>query len=245
MLAKTYLQNIQSLIGELIEKQTPAIEQAAEIIAQAIAGGHSLFGFGCNHSMLPVLDIYYRAGGLMLVNPIIAPGLLLELHPPTLTSKMEQLEGYGEIALAGAPIKVGDVLIIVSVSGRNAVPVEAAVKAKSLGATVIGVTSRAFSDSVTPRNKLGKKLIDVSDIVIDNLVPPGDASLSLPGVPQKFTPVSGVTSIAVMHALMAETIERLVARGITPPIYLSGNIEGGAAYNDRMLAENAERIFYI
>ncbi len=245
MLAKTYLQHLQGLITELIEKQAPAIEGAAERIAQAIAEGHSLFGFGCNHSLLPVLDIYYRAGGLMLVNPIIAPGLLLELHPPTLTSRMEQLEGYGEIALAGAPIKAGDVLIVVSVSGRNAVPVTAAVKAKALGATVVGVTSKAFSDSVTPRNKLGKKLIDVCDVVIDNLVPPGDASLSLPGVPQKFTPVSGVTSIAVMHALMAETIERLVARGITPPIYLSGNIEGGAAYNDRMLAENAGRIFYM
>src|SRR6266508_1515370 len=165
MLAKTYLQSIQGLIGELIEKQTPTIERAAEIIAKAIAEGHSLFGFGCNHSLLPVLDIYYRAGGLMLVNPIVAPGLLLDLHPPTLTSKMEQLEGYGEIALAGAPIKEGDVLIIVSVSGRNAVPVEAAVKAKALGATVIGVTSRAFSDSVTPRNKLGKKLIDVADLI--------------------------------------------------------------------------------
>ena len=245
MLAKTYLQNIQSLIGELVDKQTPAIEQAAETIAAAIAAGHSLFGFGCNHSLLPVLDIYYRAGGLMLVNPVIAPGLLLELHPPTLTSKMEQLEGYADIALASAPIKAGDVLIIVSVSGRNAVPVEAAVKAKALGATVIGVTSKAFSDSVTPRNALGKKLIDVVDVVIDNLVPPGDASLSLPGVPQKFTPVSGVTSIAIMHALMAETIERLVARGIIPPVYLSGNIEGGAAYNDRMLAENASRIFYL
>ena len=90
MLAKTYLQNIQSLIGQLIETQTPAIERAAETIAQAIADGHSLFGFGCNHSLLPVLDIYYRAGGLMLLNPIIAPGLLLELHPPTLTSRMEQ-----------------------------------------------------------------------------------------------------------------------------------------------------------
>ena len=245
MLAKTYLQNIQTLIGELIDTQTPAIEQAAEAIASAIAEGHSLFGFGCNHSLLPILDIYYRAGGLMLVNPIIAPGLLLELHPPTLTSKMEQLEGYADIALASAPIKAGDVLILISVSGRNAVPVEAALKAKALGAVVIGVTSKAFSDSQTPRNKLGKKLIDVVDIVIDNLVPPGDASLTLEGVPHKFTPVSGVSSVALMHALMAETIERLVARGITPPIYLSGNIEGGAAYNDRMLAENAARIFYL
>ncbi len=245
MLAKTYLQNMQALLGELIEKQTPNIERAAEAIAAAIAQGHSLFGFGCNHSLLPILDIYYRAGGLMLLNPIIAPGLLLELHPPTRTSKMEQLEGYGDIALAGAPIKAGDVLILISVSGRNAAPVEAALKARALGALVIGVTSRAFSDSVTPRNKQGRKLIDVADIVIDNLVPPGDASLTLEGVPQKFTPVSGVSGVALMHALMAETIERLVARGITPPIYLSGNIEGGAAYNDRMLAENAARIFYL
>jgi uncharacterized phosphosugar-binding protein len=245
MLARTYLEHIQKLIGELIDQQTPAIERAAEAIADAIAGGHSLFGFGCNHSLLPVLDIYYRAGGLMLVNPIIAPGLLLELHPPTLTSKMEQLEGYGEIAIAGAPIKAGDVLIVVSVSGRNPVPVDAALKAKALGATVIGVTSRAFSESVTPRNAKGKKLIEVADIVIDNLAPPGDAALSLPELPQKFTPVSGVSSIAIMHALIAETIERLVARGITPPVYLSGNIEGGAAYNDRMLAENAHRIFYL
>ena len=245
MLAKTYLQNIQALIGELIETQTPAIERAAEAIAAAIASGHSLFGFGCNHSLLPILDIYYRAGGLMLVNPIIGPGLLLELHPPTLTSKVEQLEGYGDIVLASAPIKPGDVLILISVSGRNAVPVEVAVKAKAMGAIVIGVTSKAFSDSVTPRNRLGKKLIDVVDIVIDNLVPPGDATLSLAGVPQKFTPVSGVSSVALMHALMAESIERMVARGITPPVYLSGNIEGGAAYNDRMLAENAGRIFYM
>lgn len=245
MLAKSYLQNMQTLLGELIEKQTTNIERAAETIATAIAAGHSLFGFGCNHSLLPILDIYYRAGGLMLLNPIIAPGLMLELHPPTLTSKMEQLEGYGEIALASAPIKSGDVLIVISVSGRNAVPVEAALRAKALGATVIGVTSQAFSDSVTPRNKLGKKLIDVVDIVIDNLVPPGDASLTLAGVPQKFTPVSGVSSVALMHALMAETIERLVARGITPPVYLSGNIEGGAAYNDAQLAANADRIFYL
>ena len=245
MLAKTYLQNMQALLGELIDKQTGNIERAAEAIASAIAAGHSLFGFGCNHSLLPILDIYYRAGGLMLLNPIIAPGLLLELHPPTLTSKMEQLEGYGAIALASAPIKPGDALILISVSGRNAVPVDVALHAKMLGATVIGVTSRAFSDSVTPRNKQGKMLIDVVDIVIDNLVPPGDASLSLEGVPQKFTPVSGVSSVALMHALMAETIERLVARGITPPVYMSGNMEGGAAYNDQQLAANADHIFYL
>ena len=245
MLAKNYLTHVQNLIGQLIEQQTDAIERAADAIAQAIADGHSLFGFGCNHSLLPVLDIYYRAGGLMLVNPVVAPGLALELHPPTLTSKMEQLDGYAQIALGTAPIKAGDVLIIISVSGRNAVPVEAAAQAKSLGATVIGITSRAFTDAVSPRNKLGKKLIDLADVVIDNLTPPGDAALSIDGLPEKFTPVSGVSSVAIMHALMAETIERLLARGITPPVYLSGNVDGGAAHNDRLLAENAARIFYL
>ncbi|MCS7061768.1 MAG: SIS domain-containing protein [Anaerolineae bacterium] len=245
MLARTYLTHTQELIGRLIEQQASAIEQAAEMIAQAIAAGHSLFGFGCNHSLLPVLDIYYRAGGLMLVNPIMAPGLTLDLHPPTLTSRMEQLDGYAQIALGGAPIRAGDVVIIVSVSGRNAVPVEAAAYVKSLGASVIGITSRTFTESVTPRNKLGKKLIDLADMVIDNLAPPGDAILSIEGLPEKFTPVSGVTSVAILHALMAETIERLIARGITPPVYWSGNVDGGAAHNERLLAENAGRIFYL
>lgn len=244
MLAKTYLTHVQTLLGELIEKQAPSIERAADAIADAIANGHSLFGFGCNHSLLPVLDIYYRAGGLMLLNPIMAPGWSSN-STPTLTSKMEQLDGYAKIALGSAPIKAGDVLIIVSVSGRNAVPVEAAVIAKSMGAIIVGVTSSAFTGSVTPRNKLGLKLIDVCDVVIDNLVPPGDAALSLDGLPEKFTPVSGVTGIAIMHALMAEVIERLVARGITPPVYLSGNVEGGAEHNDRLLAENASRIHYL
>jgi len=245
MLAKTYLGRVQELLGQLAEQQSGAIERAAGIIADAIAGGHALFGFGCNHSLLPVLDIYYRAGGLMLVNPIMAPGLVIDLRPPTLTSKMEQLEGYAKIALGTAPIKAGDVVIIVSVSGRNAVPVEAAVLAKSLGATVIGLTSSAFTRAVAPRNKLGQRLIDVADVVLDNLTPPGDAILELDGLPEKFTPVSGVASVAILHALMAEVVEQLVARGITPPVYLSGNVDGGAEHNDRLLAENASRIFYL
>ncbi|MGQ9816311.1 MAG: SIS domain-containing protein, partial [Candidatus Roseilinea sp.] len=123
MLAKAYLTYAQNTIARLIEEQGEAIEHAAETIAQAIAEGHTLFAFGCNHSMLPALDIYYRAGGLILVNPITAPGLMLDLHPPTLTSKMEQLEGYAPIALSSAPIRAGDVVIILSASGRNAVPV--------------------------------------------------------------------------------------------------------------------------
>ena len=76
-------------------------------------------------------DIYQRAVGLAVINAIFIPGLeALHAHPFGLASKLERLQGYAEIALDCAPIRKGDVLIVVSVSGRNAIPIEFAKIAK-------------------------------------------------------------------------------------------------------------------
>ncbi len=88
-------------------------------------------------------------------------------------------------------------------------------------------------------------MYEFADVVLDNQVPPGDAILELEGVPQKFCPISGITSTAILHALMAETVEKLVARGFTPPVYLAANVEGGDEWNARLLKEYEDRIFYM
>jgi len=93
MLAKEYLEKTSAILTKIKESQLDRIEEAAEIISQAIIDGHMLFAFGCSHSALPVQDIFYRAGGLMLVNPIFGPGMSLEDYPTTFTSQMERLEG--------------------------------------------------------------------------------------------------------------------------------------------------------
>jgi uncharacterized phosphosugar-binding protein len=86
---------------------------------------------------------------------------------------------------------------------------------------------------------------DFVDIILDNKAPKGDAILEAKEVPQKFSPVSGVTSIALLQSLIAATIEDLISRGIVPPIFLAANVDGGAEYNARLLKQYHDRIFFI
>ena len=111
--------------------------------------------------------------------------------------------------------------------------------------TVIGLTSMAYTSAFSSRHPSGKKMYEYADVVLDNLVPPGDAILEIEGLPQKCCPISGITSIAVLHALIAETIERLIAKGFTPPVYLAANAQGGDEWNARLLSEYKDRIFYM
>jgi uncharacterized phosphosugar-binding protein len=245
-LARKYLDTTIQLLSQIVDEEMEEIEKAAKLIADAIEQGHCLFAFGCTHSSLPIQDLVYRAGGMMLVNPLFGPGITaLDIKPTTISSAMEQMEGYAKVILDNSPIKAGDVLILVSVSGRNAVPVEMAQLARERGIKIIGVISRQYSEAVTSRHPSGKKMKDFADIILDNKAPKGDAVLEAKEVPQKFSPVSGVTSIALLQSLIAATIEDLISRGIVPPIFLAANVDGGAQYNARLLKQYHDRIFFI
>lgn len=245
-LAQDYLRGVIGLLERIENEEMAAIHQAAKLMADAIVKGQRIFAFGCTHSSIPIQDLVYRAGGLMLINPIFGPGIAsLDIHPATMSSEIERLEGYARLLLDNNPIRSGDVLILVSVSGRNAVPIEMAQEARDRGIKVIGVTSRAYTDSVTSRHPSGKKMYEFADVVLDNKVDKGDALLRAEGVPQKFCPASGVTSTALLQALVAATVEELLSRGFTPPIFLAGNVDGGMEYNARLVKEYKDRIFYM
>jgi uncharacterized phosphosugar-binding protein len=245
MKGQEYLHIIQDLLKRIEQTQMGNIGKAADLIADCIIGGHNLFAGGVFHSALAVQDLFYRGGGLTVLNILALPGLMsLETRPARLMVDLERVEGYGKIVIANSPVKAGDVLIVVSTAGRNAVPIELAMAGKERGLTVIGVTSLAYTHSVTSRHSSGKKLCDVVDLVIDNLTAPGDAILELGDLP-KFCPTSGIGSIAVLQTLVAETVERLAARGHQPPINKPGNVDGGMEYNDRHMAELKDHLFYL
>ena len=241
-----YLDAAIGVLERIRDEEAGALADAGARVATAITDGRRVFAFGCSHSSLPVQDIVYRAGGLMLINPLFAPGLTaLDVRPVTLTSELERLSGLASAILDHSALEPGDVLIVVSASGRNAVPVEIAEEASKRGCTVIAVTSRAYSDSVTSRHASGKKMHEFADVVLDNKVPIGDAALEVEGVPQAIGPVSGVSSSAVLQGLVAEVIHQLVDRGVEPPVFLSGNLDGGLEYNARQLDQYGDRIFYM
>lgn len=245
MLAQRYLNVCLAVLKCLQNEQMGKIEEAARLVAEAIAGGHSFFAFGCTHSNLPVQEVFYRAGGFMLVNPIFPPGLSLDTRPPTMTSQMERLEGYGRLIFQTVPAKEGDVLILLSTSGRNAVPIEVAMEAKKRGMTVIAITSIEYSQAMSSRHSSGKKVYELADLVLDNYSPPGDAVLELEGLPQKTGSTSGVVASVMMHAIISQVVENLITKGFAPPIYMSGNLDGGAEHNEHMLEAYKDRIFYM
>ncbi len=243
---QVYLSSVIELLQRILAEEEAAVEQAAGLLADAVEQGHNIFAFGCTHSSLPIQDLVYRAGGLMLINPIFGPGIAsMETRPATLSSEIEKLPGYAKAIFDTHPFQAGDVLILVSVSGRNAVPIEMAQLARERGLKVIGLTSREYAESVSSRHASGKKMHDFADVVLDNKVAKGDAVLQAEGVPQKFSPASGVTSIAILQAMVAATIQELLRRGITPPVFLAGNVDGGKEYNARLLKQYKDHIFYM
>jgi uncharacterized phosphosugar-binding protein len=134
--------------------------------------------------------------------------------------------------------------VIISLSGRNALPVEMAMSARALGVKVIGVTSVAYTTATEPRHSSGTFLKDHCDVVLDSKIAPGDAELSLDTVPAPFAPASTVVTSALLQAVMATAAGCLADRGIEPPLLRSGNVDGGLEWNERVFEEYGDRIFY-
>lgn len=225
-----YLQEVQRMLAEVAETQGEAVCRAADLLAASIAQGGVVHLFGCGHSQLLTEEVFYRAGGLACVNPILDAGLALS-GGAAKSSLLERMEGYGLAALSQQDLRPGEVMVVISTSGRNPVPVDVAREARRRGLKVVALTSVAYSRASKSRHSSGQLLCDVADVVIDTCGVPGDAVLEQAGVPVKFSPVSTVLGAAVLNAVMARVVELLVEQGVEPPIFLSGNLDGADARN--------------
>lgn len=233
------------LLREVAEAEAESIASAGTVLAETVAGGGRLFAFGAGHSSLAAQDVVYRAGGLALMNLLAAPGVVgVDVHPATLGSGLERLPGLAETVLEASPAGRGDALIVVSLSGRNPLPVEMAEHAQHAGMRVIGVTSVAYAAATSSRHASGTFLKDHCEVVVDNHIPVGDATLTAPGATAPFAPASTVVTSAVMQAIVATAAHELAARGIEPPLLRSANVDGGREWNARVLEEYGDRIFH-
>jgi uncharacterized phosphosugar-binding protein len=245
MSAERYFQAVTEALQRVAASQQANIRAAADMMVETIAAGGALYSFGASHSFMITEEMVYRTGGLMLVNPVYPHGMNLMVRPLPATSKLERLPGLGRELLDTVPARAGDVLIITSTSGRNAVVIDMALHARERKLKVIGITALAYTQGVTSRHPSGKKLADLCDVVLDNGAPYGDAAVAIAGFAQKVGPLSSVTGCALANALVCEVVSKLVERGLQPPVFMSANLDGGDAYNARLLAENKHRIHYL
>ncbi|MFE2263493.1 SIS domain-containing protein [Streptomyces griseosporeus] len=233
------------LLQRVRDEEGAAIEAAGALLADTVAAGGRLFAFGAGHSSLAAQDVVYRAGGLALMNLLAVPGVVgVDVMPATLGSALERVDGLAAAVLDSSPLRAGDVLVIVSLSGRNALPVEMAMNARALGVRVIGVTSVAYATETKSRHSSGTFLKDHCDVVLDSKIAVGDAELTLDSVPAPFAPASTVVTAALLQAVVATAAGALADRGIEPPLLRSGNVDGGHEWNGRVMEQYRDRIFY-
>ncbi|MBF8174710.1 MULTISPECIES: SIS domain-containing protein [Streptomyces] len=243
--AGEFLDAAIELLRQVRDEEAGSIEAAGTLLADTVQNGGRLFAFGAGHSSLPAQDVVYRAGGLALMNLLTVPGVVgVDVMPATLGSALERVDGLASAVLDSSPLRAGDTLVIISLSGRNALPVEMAVHARALGVRVIGVTSVAYASETSSRHASGTFLKDHCDIVLDSRIAVGDAELTLDTVPAPFAPASTVVTSALMQATLATAAATLADRGVEPPLLRSGNVDGGHDWNRRVLEQYADRIFY-
>ena len=217
-------------LSEQFEKEKDNIDLAAQYCAESIMKGRVIHVFGCGHSQMFAMEVFYRAGGLVPVNALLIPHL--SLYPKAkLSTLQERVEGFSDEYLKLENTSKDDTMIIVSISGRNAGVVDMALEAKRIGMKVIALTSSQFSDSVTSRHTSGKKLKDVADLSIDIKCVEGDACLSMPQLDARFTGTSTILGMLVMDCITSRCIELCVENGYNPPIYVSSNLDTGDDIN--------------
>ena len=231
------------LDAALDDRVTAAVASAAELIADRIVEGKILYAFGASHAGLLIQDQFYRAGGLVPIQPILPAALMLNVTPVTATSALEQTPGVAEDFLRDVSLGEGDLLLIVSVSGRNPVPVEMCTIAQQRGATVIALTSTTYSSAVAGRGV--PRLFEVADVVIDLPGVVGDAAIPMENGVPPVGPTSSSVGAAILHGLMVETTVLLIQRGVTPPVFASANLDDSAAWNTHWIETYRDRLSYL
>ena len=216
-----YLSRISEILSRIETEEADALAVGADAVADVICRDGLVHVFGCGHSHLAALDTFYRAGGLACVSPVLDEDLMLH-DGAAKSSRMEKMSGIAAEVYRRHAVKAGDLFVVISASGKNAAPVEMLRAAKADGVKTVAISSSAYRAH-------GAVLLNEADIPIDCKVPHGDAVIEVGAA--KMGGLSTYASLFILNSILIEGAKKAEARGVTPPIYTSGNVEGGTARN--------------
>lgn len=243
MLSKQWLSATRSVMDDIENTQLPAIQKAAEIMADSIAAERWVHTFGCGHATIPVEEMYPRIGGFVGFHPIVELPLTFFTR---ITGEMgihqflflERAQGYGDAIMKGYTFDSRDTMWIFSHTGINNVNIDVALRAKEQGMRLI-VTGSA-SQVGTPRHPSGKTLFELADVVIDTRVPAGDSAVPLMNHTDNVGPVSTMAFVTVVWMTITTVAEILAERGVKLYIHPSHNVPGDTTAHDRLDAALVE-----
>ena len=217
-----YLDKIKLLIDKLSKEQSEHLITASKMVADVINNDGIIHTLGTGHSQMIAMEMFARASNLANVNAIM-DDLVLMTSGARRSSDIERISGLAEIIWNRYTFSTSDLMIVISNSGRNTLPLEMAMKAKKEGLKVIAITSLAHSKNYDSRHESGKKLFEIADLVIDNCAPSGDGVITLEdGI---IGPASSVLGMIIVNIISTEAIKINEKKGIKTPVFHSQNID--------------------
>lgn len=240
-----YRERISEVLDKIWSTQADNIARAAALMGTAIADGGLVHLFGSGHSVIPVLDIFPRYGSFPGFHPLMDARLMwtniLGSGGTQGLLWLERREGYAPLLLEHEPIRSGDVMLLFSHGGLNAVVIEVALEASKRGLRTVAVTSMDNQRRRSATHSSGKKLSEVVDLVIDNCVPAEDALVSIAGWKEPVAAGSTVAVVTIAMALVAQVADEMARRGLKPPVFVSPNVPDIPADNNHQVYAAYER----
>lgn len=218
-----YGDKLLEVIKEAEEKNKDVIEQLAIKFAENIEADRLIHTFGTGHSHMIGIELFARAGGLGNVNALLDPDTLTAFGAQR-SGAMEKTSGVADVVYDSYDINPGDIMIVISNSGRNAMPIEMAMRCQKEGVYVVALTNLEQSKNTKSRHASGKRLFECADCVIDTCVPSGDAVLDLEGI--KTGPASSIVSMYLLNTIVSEAMKIVLSHGKRPYVFQSQNIDG-------------------
>ncbi|HZH62576.1 MAG TPA: SIS domain-containing protein [Metabacillus sp.] len=236
-----YFEKIQEKLQLVLAQERKTMEAVAEKIANTIQSNGIIHLFGCGHSHILSEEMFYRAGGLVPVKPMLIEELMLH-KGAVKSSYLERQNDYAEGFMNDQDIQPQDLVIVISTSGINPVPIDVALHAKNQEAYVVGISSFYYVDGQASRHNSGRFLSEVVDLALNNHVKKGDAALTYEHSPTPFGPTSTVIGAVMLNAIFAEATKIMINNGFEAPVFLSGNIDGADEHNQRLIEKYSNRI---
>lgn len=246
---RRFLDQFNEMAERIEAEMSEAMEAAVDLMVKAVEEDRLIYLFGGGgHTCLVMQELFWRAGGLANLCPMID----FAIHPVTpayMYLAHERMHGVGNALVDYYGIGEDDVVLVFHSYGFNAPTIDCALRAKEVGAQVVGISSSDWHKTIPAdfpiRHKSGKNLFDVADICIDDYVPFGDTVIDVEGFDRPITGISSIIDFYVAHRLEMECVKKCVAQGIEPPVWCSANIPDGDAKNETLRKKYNSRVKFL
>ena len=235
-----YHSEVKKLIDKVVHKNQDIINKVIDLVSKTIIDDKIIHAFGTGHSHIIGLELFARAGGIANVNAML-DSTVMTSEGARRSAEIERISGFAKVIWDQHKIKKNDIFIVISNSGRNAMPIEMAELAKNNSNKVIAITSINQSSKYPARIKNQRKLYEIADYVIDNCVPSGDSIIP---IGKDFSgAVSSILGCFIVNLMVTESLKIVHKAGKKLPLFYSQNIDGIS--NEELFSKYEKRVKHL